>query len=177
MQEVYEPMKDSTISRFLATRKKTRPVSIPSRKLYWHKILQILKDQNLSYPEFIPTHFFQFMQTVGTYFPRHRLILSDYHTVPGAIEGINAPLVQAGYKGMLVPCATYQMAPGWFDVLFPTNFEQTRQLYLQVCRSNEKNVKILRYSDFLERYGDIEKDKRIDNLTLKIHDKINILLS
>jgi len=40
------------------------------------------------------------------YFPAHKLLLSDFHTLPDAVTGINAPVVQTRYQRQTVPVST-----------------------------------------------------------------------
>lgn len=85
--------------------------------------------RNLSAPEFIPTRMLSLLQTLRRYFPRHRLLLSDFSSLPDAIPGINAPVVQTRYKNTTVPTATLFVQPGYFDIFFPTDFERLRDMY------------------------------------------------
>ncbi|KAI9485959.1 MAG: S-adenosyl-L-methionine-dependent methyltransferase [Benjaminiella poitrasii] len=188
--EIFEPVgKDDVISRYLSLRKKARAKYVhpfTSRSLLWHKIQNYLNPSssfvsnyvNYTYPEFIPTKLFQFFEILNAYFPGHRLVLTDYASLPNTIDGINAPLVQTVYKGLMVPCSTYLLPPGWYDVLFPTNFELLREMYLMVCRGskagNEKRVKAINYDDFLERYGDIEKSKVKKGVPMKLAHQSNV---
>jgi hypothetical protein len=61
---------------------------------------------NLSHPEFIPTRLMQFFDVLEKYFPAHRLLSSDFHVLPQAIKGLNAPVVQTRYKRTTVPVTT-----------------------------------------------------------------------
>ncbi|KAG0300785.1 hypothetical protein BGZ98_008906 [Dissophora globulifera] len=101
-------------------------------------------------------------ETLKTHFPQHRLVLSDFFTLPEAIPGTDAPVVQTRYMGTMVPCSTYMVMPGMFDIFFPTNFELLRDMYQQVCRpalGMEKSVKVQTQREFLERYGDLERTR------------------
>ena len=84
---------------------------------------------NLSQPEFIPTRLLSLLTTLRTYFPRHRLILSDFATLPDTVPGYNAPVVQTRYKNTMVPCKSLFVRQGYFDIFFPTNFEYLRDMY------------------------------------------------
>ena len=84
---------------------------------------------NLSAPEFIPTRMLTLLQALRQYFPRHRLLLSDFSSLPDAIPGINAPVVQTRYKNITVPTSTLFVQPGYFDIFFPTDFERLRDMY------------------------------------------------
>jgi hypothetical protein len=84
---------------------------------------------NLSKPEYIPTRLVSLLRTLRNHFPRHRLLLSDFCSLPDTISGVNAPVVQTRYKGTTVPCETLLVNQGWFDIFFPTNFEHLRDMY------------------------------------------------
>lgn len=176
--EYFEPVgNDDTITRYLSLRKKARPKHHPlqhhpfaSTSLLWHKMQHFLKPSlhsqeylRYTYPEFIPTKLFQLMEILNTYFPGHRLILTDYDSLQHTIEGMNAPLVQTMFRGSMMPCHHYLMPPGWFDMVFPTNFDVLKDMYLYTCRAtkagNEKKIKSVKYDDFMERYGDVENSK------------------
>ena len=88
--------------------------------------------KNLSAPEFIPTRMFSLLQTLRRYFPRHRLLLSDFSSLPDAIPGVNAPVVQTRYQNTMVPTSTLFVQPGYFDIFFPTDFERLRDMYEHV---------------------------------------------
>ncbi|KAI9028240.1 S-adenosyl-L-methionine-dependent methyltransferase [Phycomyces nitens] len=160
--ELYEPVgKDSVISQYLGMRKQTHYRSPVLSSRVWHRILRNLPiAPNMTAPEFIPTKLFLLLDVLKQYFPHHRLVLSDFSSLPEAIEGVDGPVVQTRYRGTMVPCSTYMVQPGWFDIFFPTNFELLREMYLLVCRSsrgNEKSVRVLSHRNFCERYGEIEK--------------------
>ncbi len=84
---------------------------------------------NLSPAEYIPTRLLNLVQTLRTYFPRHRLLLSDFSSLPDTIPGINAPVVQTRFQNLTVPCSTLLVKQGYFDIFFPTNFERLRDVY------------------------------------------------
>jgi hypothetical protein len=84
---------------------------------------------NLSKPEYIPTCLVSLLRTLRNHFPRHRLLLSDFSSLPDTIPGVNAPVVQTRYRGITVPCDTLLVSQGWFDIFFPTDFERLRDMY------------------------------------------------
>lgn len=189
--EIFEPIgDDSTISRYMALRKKvgSKHTTHTSQQIIWQKIKQMINLSSSSssphhvdgytHAEYIPTKLLQFMEKLNDYFPRHRLILTDYSSLHNTIEGVNAPLVQTAYKGLMVPCATYLLPPGWYDIVFPANFELLRDMYLLTCRGskagNEKNVKVVKYDDFLERYGDIEKSASKKGAPMRLMHQPNV---
>jgi len=70
--------------------------------------------------------------TLRQHFPRHRLLLSDFSSLPDTIPGVNSPVVQTRYQNTTVPCSTLFVQPGYFDIFFPTNFERLRDMYEHV---------------------------------------------
>lgn len=89
---------------------------------------------DLSLPEFIPTMQLAFIQKLAEKFPNHRLILSDFDSLPDSINQswIHAPVVQTRYQGTTVPCSTYMTHPGWFDIFFPTDFNALAWTFYKV---------------------------------------------
>jgi hypothetical protein len=61
---------------------------------------------NLSDPEYVPTRLMQFFDILDQHFPAHRLLASDFHILPQAVKGLNAPVVQTRYKRRMVPVTT-----------------------------------------------------------------------
>ncbi|KAG0231959.1 hypothetical protein BGX31_005316 [Mortierella sp. GBA43] len=161
--EIYTPVSDPLIQKYLAFRKQTgyKPPVLGRR------FLRRLRNRlpfapNMTGPEFIPTRLLVLLEILKSHFPHHRLVLSDFFTLPEAIPGTDAPVVQTRYQGTMVPCSTYMVMPGMFDIFFPTNFELLRDMYQQVCRpalGMEKSVKVQTQKQFLERYGDLEKTR------------------
>jgi hypothetical protein len=87
---------------------------------------------NLSAPEYVPTRLLSLLRTLREHFPRHRLLLSDFSSLPETIPGVNSPVVQTRYKNITVPCTTLLVKQGHFDIFFPTNFGQLRDMYEHV---------------------------------------------
>jgi hypothetical protein len=84
---------------------------------------------NMTREEYIPTRLFSLLRTLRHHFPRHRLLLSDFSYLPDTICGVNAPVVQTRHDGRTIACSTLLVKPGFFDIFFPTNFEQLRDAY------------------------------------------------
>lgn len=61
---------------------------------------------NLSSPEYVPTRLLQFFDVLARYFPAHRLLTSDFHSLPNAVPGLNAPIVQTRFQRTPVPVTT-----------------------------------------------------------------------
>jgi hypothetical protein len=96
--------------------------------------------RNLSVPEFIPTRMLSLLQTLRRYFPRHRLLLSDFSSLPDSIPGVNAPVVQTRYQNTTVPTSTLFVQPGYFDIFFPTDFERLRDMYEHILSQPDSTM-------------------------------------
>ena len=140
--EILTPVLDPLLRRYLSLRDRTEP-----RQRNLHPTLRIprlIRDlrsrlplaPNLTSPEFIPTKLLEFMQVLIDKFPRHRLLVSDFHSLPDAMDGVNAPVVQTRYRGTMVPCSTYLVYPGYFDIMFPTDFHRLNRMYTALLSSS-----------------------------------------
>ncbi|KAI5999408.1 S-adenosyl-L-methionine-dependent methyltransferase [Pisolithus orientalis] len=129
----YTRITDPLISSFLSLRRRLRH----QPTLPWYLRSSALRRiyaslpfaPNLSPPEYIPTRMLSFLRVLQLYFPLHRLLLTDFSSLPDAISGANAPVVQTSIRGTMVPCQTLFVRQGYFDILFPTAFEPLRDMY------------------------------------------------
>ncbi|CCM00250.1 uncharacterized protein FIBRA_02279 [Fibroporia radiculosa] len=130
----YTRVTDPLISSFLALRRRLmHPPPVP-RLLELSPTLRTFYTNlpfapNLSAPEYIPTRLLSLLRTLRRHFPRHRLLLSDFSSLPDTIEGVTAPVVQTRYRNETVPCTTLLVKQGYFDIFFPTNFDRLRDMY------------------------------------------------
>ncbi|KAG8834559.1 hypothetical protein FRC17_008393 [Serendipita sp. 399] len=134
IEEVWEPAGDPLILRYLAYREAARiepPVTSSSRLApYLHQVRRFLPfAPNLTTPEYIPTKLMTLLELLSRSFPLHRLLLTDFFHLPDSIEGYNAPVVQTRLKNEMVACSTLAVQPGYFDIFFPTPFENIRDIY------------------------------------------------
>ncbi|KAI0730714.1 DUF185-domain-containing protein [Earliella scabrosa] len=130
----YTKITDPLISSFLALRRYLNHPPPISRLLKLSSTFRTFYTNlpfapNLSPPEYIPTRLLTLLRTLRRHFPRHRLLLSDFSSLPNAIQGINAPVVQTRFQNTMVPCETLFVRQGYFDIFFPTNFENLRDMY------------------------------------------------
>lgn len=132
---VYTPVMDPLITSFLNLRSAlSHPLPSVNPLLARSPALRSLLSNapfapNLTTPEFIPTRLISLFQILHKYFPRHRLLLSDFSSLPDSVPGINAPVVQTRLRGNMVPCSTFLVKQGFFDIFFPTDFERVRDMY------------------------------------------------
>ena len=74
---------------------------------YWRRFRASLPfAPNLTDAEYIPTRLMQFFDKLNEYFPLHRLLTSDFHALPDAVKGYNAPVVQTRYRRTVIPVRT-----------------------------------------------------------------------
>ncbi|KAL6793847.1 DUF185 domain-containing protein [Trichoderma camerunense] len=108
---------------------------------------------NLSHAEFIPTRLMQFFDVLEKYFPAHRLLTSDFDALPQAIKGLNAPVVQTRFQRRMVPVTTPLVHQGYFDILFPTDFNITEAIYRAITG---KLTRVMSHGDFMRRWAYVE---------------------
>ncbi|GCB24899.1 NADH dehydrogenase [ubiquinone] complex I, assembly factor 7 homolog [Aspergillus awamori] len=156
--EYYNTQLDPIASRFLrvrqaAARRKFRtPLTSKYMKLMRSQ-LPWQQGHRYTLPEYIPTRLMQFFDILNTYFPGHRLIASDFDTLPDAVPGVNAPVVQTRYKRRTVPVSTPFVHQGYFDIFFPTDFNTTEDIYRAVTG---KLTQVMSHEDFMRRWAYIE---------------------
>ncbi|KAL2818140.1 amidase signature domain-containing protein [Aspergillus granulosus] len=133
--EYYTPQLDPVASRFLRVRQAAARRDFPSPlgpKLT-RQVRGVLPfQQPFTLPEYVPTRLMQFFDILDTYFPGHRLVASDFSSLPDAVPGINAPVVQTRYKRRTVPVSTPFVHQGYFDIFFPTDFNVVEDIYRAV---------------------------------------------
>ncbi|MBE7180703.1 MAG: SAM-dependent methyltransferase, partial [Terriglobus roseus] len=113
--DFYAPRLDPLAARFLRTRAAAvpppaqrhlnhHPLAAPRA---WRRLRAALPfAPNLSAPEYLPTRLLSFFDVLHNYFPAHRLLASDFHSLPDAVEGFNAPVVQTRYQRRTIPVST-----------------------------------------------------------------------
>uniref|UniRef100_A0A8H8CIB3 Protein arginine methyltransferase NDUFAF7 n=1 Tax=Psilocybe cubensis TaxID=181762 RepID=A0A8H8CIB3_PSICU len=131
---IFDPVTDPLITSFLNLRQ-TLNHPPPINKLLLQseslrqRYLSLPFAPNLSTAEYIPTRMLSLLRTLRSYFPRHRLLLTDFSSLPDSIPGVNAPVVQTRFQNITVPCTTLLVKQGYFDIFFPTDFERLRDMY------------------------------------------------
>ncbi|EOO00822.1 putative duf185-domain-containing protein [Phaeoacremonium minimum UCRPA7] len=156
--EFYQPTLDPVAARFFAVRDAATggayPTPYPSSRA-----LRLLKGNlpfapNLSTPEYVPTRLMQFFDVLERYFPAHRLLTSDFHSLPDAIKGLNAPIVQTRYQRRPVPVSTPLVHQGYFDIMFPTDFGVMEAVYQAITG---KLSRVVSHEDFMRRWAYVEE--------------------
>lgn len=131
---IYTPVTDPLISAFLGLRHRLNhplPINrlLMSSEFIRKTYTSLPFAPNLSAVEYVPTRLLSLLRTLRNHFPRHRLLLSDFSSLPDTIPGVNAPVVQTRFRNITVPCTTLLVRQGYFDIFFPTDFERLRDMY------------------------------------------------
>ncbi|CAK4031365.1 Hypothetical predicted protein [Lecanosticta acicola] len=156
--EFYSRTLDPVASRFLRVRDAACQDRAFPHPLRGSKLLRTLRHQlplapNLTLPEYIPTRLMQFFSILSAKFPAHRLITSDFHSLPDATAGYNAPVVQTRYERRTVPVRTPLVQQGYFDILFPTDFGVMEDLYRA---TTGRLTRVMTHEDFFQRWAYVE---------------------
>lgn len=108
--EFYTPELDPVAARFFRVRHAATggryPRPYPTSPMLRKMQRNMPFAGNLSDPEFIPTRLLQFFDVLERYFPGHRLLSSDFSSLPESIKGMNSPVVQTRFEGKMIPVST-----------------------------------------------------------------------
>ncbi|KAI9810698.1 MAG: hypothetical protein M1826_003486 [Phylliscum demangeonii] len=160
--EFHEPALDPVAARFLRGRDAACPAASPHPLRYSSSRLRHLVRSlrpltpALSEPEYIPTRLMNFFDILREYFPAHRLVTSDFHRLPDAIRGVNAPVVQTRFERRTVPVSTPLVLQGYFDILFPTHFPVIEAIYRAITG---KLTRVLSHEEFLRRWACVDETR------------------
>ncbi|KAI7829968.1 S-adenosyl-L-methionine-dependent methyltransferase [Kickxella alabastrina] len=190
LEELYEPVADPLIKDYLSARAALpgttyRSPALPPA-LYRRLRQQLPLAPNLTRREFIPTQTFQLCRVLRDWFPRHRLVLSDFYQLPDTVpDAVDAPVVQTRFDGSMVPCETYLVQPGWFDIFFPTNFELLKRVYDATCRrdaagaGDRRESRVCTQREFAQDNAELERTRTRsgENPMLEFYENNKFLLS
>ncbi|ERT02169.1 uncharacterized protein SPSK_05157 [Sporothrix schenckii 1099-18] len=158
MYEFYEPQLDPEVARFLRVRNAATEGRFPL-PYSSSRLLRSLKHNfmpfapNLSPPEYVPTRLLAFFDVLEKYFPAHRLVTSDFHSLPDTIAGLNAPIVQTRFQRRPVPVSTPLVHQGYFDIMFPTDFRVVEAIYRAITG---KLSSVQSHEQFMRHWAQIE---------------------
>jgi hypothetical protein len=111
---------------------------------------------NLTRPHFVPTGSLRLLDVLAAHFPNHHAIISDFDTLPDALVGVNAPVVQTRLEGSMIPVSKYIVQQGFFDIFFPTNFQHLQRAHSTVMKGKQ-SATIVDHRSFLQQYAQTEK--------------------
>lgn len=135
-----------------------------------------LKD-NLTPGEFIPTRLLQFFQILKHRFPNHSLISSDFNYLPNTIPNYyNGPVVQTVVQDKMVDVTLYMCHQGYFDIMFPTNFDLANEMYRRVTG---KLARVELHKAFLEQWADVDATttQKGENPMLDFYKNVSFMVS
>jgi hypothetical protein len=175
--EAYEPVSDLWVQKTLEIMDKIgyKHPSLQyllNRNLPWnfirqeffsfmHKFLPEWQDSLAS--EFIPTMIVKLLHKLLHFFPKHELLLSDFSELPNTIPGhAFSPVVQTNCSGQTIPCSTYLLRRGLFDIFFPIPFPLVESIYRQILYDSKfdpRKVAIQGHVEFMHRYASLENTR------------------
>ena len=136
---------------------------------------------NMTQSVYIPTMSLQLLRHLHQYFPSHRLVFSDFSHLPDTIPGVNSPVVQTRYKKVMVPCSTYMVHPGYFDIFFPTNFSLLSNMHATITQQDTttKGRPVWSHEEFCRRWADCDATrlKNGENPLLEMYSNAKCLLT
>ena len=156
--EFYSKHLDPLAARYLRVRDvacQYRRYEHPLRSTskFWRNVRHRLPlAPNLTLPEYIPTRLMNFFHILSQHFPAHRLITSDFHSLPNATAGFNSPVVQTRYQRRTVLVRTPLVQQGYFDILFPTEFGVMEDMYRAITG---RLTRVMTHEDFFGRWADL----------------------
>lgn len=185
MEELFTPISDPLVARYLQHLHKLRPGTItrpPGSSYAWlpsgvrhslHAHFPFFPNMT-PMPHFVPTQALHFVEQLHTKFRNHRLVVSDFSSLPNAVKGVDGPVVQTRIEGKMVEVTKYTVLQGLFDIFFPTNFELLRDVYAAVGDGNigsgeeadkrhQRQVDIYSHRGFLEKYGEVSAGAAVAN--------------
>ncbi|KAH9879191.1 hypothetical protein J1614_002629 [Plenodomus biglobosus] len=196
--EYYSRTLDPVASQFLERRHaacKTYPHPLQGSRMMHNLRSLVPWHSNMSQPEYIPTRLMQFFYMLYEKFPNHKLISSDFHKLSDTVEGINAPVVQTRYKRQMIPVSTplvsfsfsstftidsahtlFQVHQGYFDILFPTDFEVMEPMYTAITG---RFARTYLHEDFMAGRADIAETstKNGDNPLLSWYKNASVMIT
>ncbi|KAL2056135.1 hypothetical protein ABVK25_003778 [Lepraria finkii] len=178
--EFYTKHIDPVAARFLRVRRAacSRPFDHPLRGSRFIRQLKFRLPlaPNMTVPEYTPTRLMQFFDILREYFPLHQLLTSDFHALPDAVKGYNAPLVQTRYQRRTVPVTTPYVQQGYFDILFPTDFAVIEDVYRAITG---KLTRVMAHEEFLKRWAYVEDSatKSGENPMLSWYKNSSVMIS
>lgn len=176
--EFYLPELDPVAARFLRVRNTAceQAYNHPLRGPAWWRNIRyrLPMAPNLTQPEYIPTRLMEFFDILAAKFPHHKLLTSDFHSLPDAVPGFNAPVVQTRYKRRTIPVSTPLVQQGFFDILFPTDFTVMEDVYRAITG---KLTRSSSQEEFLKHWAYVEdtQTKNGENPMLSWYENASVM--
>ncbi|RLN65430.1 hypothetical protein BBJ29_009628 [Phytophthora kernoviae] len=146
---------------------------------------------------FVPTGAMQLLNTLRKAFPKHHLIAADFDSLPapqldgkslvkainhplsptatssGPLFAGNAPLIASKITGVTKDHNTYLVEGGIADIFFATDFEKLKKAYCSSLARQPDEVSVIKSSEFLKEFADIQKTKTITRYNPLLEDYSN----
>ncbi|KAJ9110240.1 hypothetical protein QFC19_001643 [Naganishia cerealis] len=145
---------------------------------------------NLSTPEFIPTKQILFLEKLREALPYHRLLVSDFDSLPDAVEGRNGPVVQTS---LIMTSPPRKLSSDFFSPHRPpTTTDSTSRAASRNHRRSpppdligvrgfkHRHVGVYDHADFLTRFGSQDELKGTttkdgDNVMLSMYKNVKFM--
>ncbi|KAG7380070.1 hypothetical protein PHYPSEUDO_007816 [Phytophthora pseudosyringae] len=200
LEEATRPVKDMLIRQTLRYFGCELPlrVSFKSNSALAQRVRRMLgKDDPVLTSAFIPTGAMQLLNTLRTAFPKHHLIAADFDALPapnldekspikaiehplsttatssGTLFAGNAPLVASKVTGVTKDHDTYLVQGGIADIFFSTDFDRLKKAYCSALQRQPDEVSVVKSSDFLKEFADVQKTKTITRYNPLLEDYSN----
>lgn len=179
--EFYEKTLDPLTARYLKLRalasRRQPPLNPITQTPRWQRKLKDYLTPfapNLTQAEYLPVAQLQFFDTLATYFPHHRLVLSDFTHLPTPVPGLTAPIVQTRFQRQNIQVSTPFVQQGYFDIFFPTDFTLMEDVYRAVTG---KLTRVSSHRAFMEGWADLEATRTRDgqNVMLSWYDNCAVM--
>ncbi|KAF4137322.1 putative S-adenosyl-L-methionine-dependent methyltransferase [Phytophthora infestans] len=200
LEEAMRPVKDMLIRQTLRYFGCELPLRVSYKNNFSlaQRVRRMLgKDAPALSSAFIPTGAMQLLNTLRTAFPKHHLIAADFDSLPapnldenspvkaiehplsstatssGALFAGNAPLVASKLTGETKDHDTYLVQGGIADIFFATDFSRLKKAYCSALERQTDEVSVVKSSDFLKEFADVQKTKTITRYNPLLEDYSN----
>ncbi|KAE8993047.1 hypothetical protein PR003_g22100 [Phytophthora rubi] len=200
LREATRPVKDMLIRQTLRYFGCELPlrVSYKNKSGLAQRVRRMLgKDDPVLHSAFVPTGAMQLLNTLRTAFPKHHLIAADFDSLPapnlddkspikaiehplsptatssGTLFAGNAPLVASKVTGETKDHDTYLVQGGIADIFFATDFERLKKAYCSALQRKPDEVSVVKSSEFLKEFADVQKTKTITRYNPLLEDYSN----
>ncbi|KAG3111107.1 hypothetical protein PI124_g11060 [Phytophthora idaei] len=200
LEEAMRPVKDMLIRQTLRYFGCELPlrVSYKNNSSLAQRVRRMMgKDDPVLTSAFIPTGAMQLLNTLRTAFPKHHLIAADFDSLPapnldekspikviehplsttatssGTLFAGNAPLVASKVTGVTKDHDTYLVQGGIADIFFATDFDRLRKAYCSALQRQPDEVSVVKSSEFLKEFADVQKTKTITRYNPLLEDYSN----
>lgn len=146
---------------------------------FWKSELSYLGAASGGVPQerifYLPTMSYQLLKLIKTRFPNKEILFNDFDSLPGAMHGYNAPLVQRTEGNVTKSYLSYLDADiGYCDIFFPTNFDFLALMHKKIFNRNEDNIaQVMKSKVFLTKWADLNATRTKFFYNPLIHDFLN----